>query len=111
MHFISIRFGKYFYFSFQANLDVINLLFFIYRFQAPDLEVKLSDELAGSLRQLKVLNKPDFSYSVRPLPIEEMLSFICNEFWFIHLYYPQHSTLYNLKDLSWFLALKWPIVP
>ncbi|TNN01315.1 hypothetical protein fugu_010697 [Takifugu bimaculatus] len=29
------------------------IVFFICRFQAPDLEIKLSDELAGSLRQLK----------------------------------------------------------
>lgn len=29
-------------------------MFFAFRFQAPDLEVQLSDELAGSLRTLKV---------------------------------------------------------
>lgn len=44
----------------SGSLHVVTILFFICRFQAPDLEVKLSDELAGSLRQLKVLNKLNF---------------------------------------------------
>lgn len=33
------------------------LFFLVHRFQAQDLEVQLSDELAGSLRQLKVPHK------------------------------------------------------
>lgn len=61
------------------HLAVINILVFICRFHAQDLEVKLSDELAGSLRQLKVLNKLHFSYSVWPFRSEKMQSFICNE--------------------------------
>lgn len=33
------------------------LYMFLHRFQPQDMEVQLSDELAGSLRQLKVLQK------------------------------------------------------
>lgn len=50
----------------------------ICRFHAQDLEVKLSDELAGSLRQLKVLKKKkklNFSHLVWPFPSEQMQSF------------------------------------
>ncbi len=35
---------------------VVNMLVLICRFQAQDMEVQLSDELASSLRQLKVLH-------------------------------------------------------
>ena len=34
----------------------VNMLILVCRFQAQDMEVQLSDELAGSLRRLKVLH-------------------------------------------------------
>ncbi|TNN01317.1 hypothetical protein fugu_010699 [Takifugu bimaculatus] len=45
------------------------------KFQAPDLEIKLSDELAGSLRQLKVLNKLNFLVPSDLFPVRK-----CNHF-------------------------------
>lgn len=40
-----------------CSLETVVKTVFICRFQAQDLEVQLSDELAGSLRRLKVLYK------------------------------------------------------
>lgn len=64
-------------------MDVVNVLFFIRRFQAPDLEVKLSDELAGSLRQLKVLNKLNFLVLLDLFPVRKcnplsVMTFVSN---------------------------------
>lgn len=44
--------------GFMFTLEtVVNVFVCIFRFQAQDLEVQLSDELAGSLRRLKVLHR------------------------------------------------------
>lgn len=61
------------------HLAVINILVFICRFHAQDLEVKLSDELAGSLRQLKVLSKLNCSIQFDFFPVSNYSPFICNE--------------------------------
>jgi len=59
---------------------VVTVRFFICRFEPQDMEVQLSDELAGSLRQLKVLHS--FVYPRWPLTSarEDPLVFSCNEF-------------------------------
>lgn len=60
--------------TYRLNAALGNIVFlswpklvFICRFQAPDLEVKLSDELAGSLRQLKVLDNLSVLIQFDPL--------------------------------------------
>lgn len=89
LHIVWVQLWAILFFVFFKLTDATNNPVFNCRFQAPDLEVKLSDELAGSLRQLKVLDKLKFFYSVWPFPSEETQPFICNEFWFFQF---QHTT-------------------
>lgn len=53
---------------------VVNTWVFMCRFQAQDLDVQLSDELAGSLRQLKVLHKIKLflAHPFAPLPLPSL---------------------------------------
>lgn len=68
---------------------------FICRFKAEDLEVQLSNELAGSLRQLKVLDKTCETFlrsSALTFLRDRDAVFICNDFCVSYwVYYLEYS--------------------
>lgn len=80
------------------HLVLTNKLFFICRFHAQDLEVKLSDELPGSLRQLKVRNKLKFSL------FRKYSSFMCNECFGLFSYIILSTVLGSIESFMLILS-------